>query len=59
MGDGRDQTSEQKKNPPLQKAQGWGTLRVFLAFGGVEARRVKEEEPSTRFTSFQGKNWCV
>ena len=44
MGDGLDQTSEQKKDPPLQKPQGWGALRVFVFFGGFNVYELTSEE---------------
>jgi len=30
----------QEARPTLAKAQGWGTLRVFLVFGGVKLRDI-------------------
>jgi hypothetical protein len=40
----RNQDKKKKKDPPLQKTQGWGTLRVFLFFGFVDVGDLSMEE---------------
>jgi hypothetical protein len=43
--DQRQERIKKKKDPPLQKAQGWATLRVSCGFDGVE---LGEHEGKTR-----------
>jgi hypothetical protein len=57
MGNGRDQTSEQKKDPPLQKPQGWGTLRVLSIFGDAYLRsKIEARVPANYIGAIKGRD---